>query len=436
MERVSLPVKERVKIAVEKHQVNPTLIIKDAEARPPISFIRQRIDTAIAHGIPDTSWGPSHESTAHWIKVAEKAGQPLNERYQAADLYTSHVNRLGKLTQQEAEETLLPSERELRGISEERAVELLSLVEELDNTPKESGDQLLESQKDSNSTEKHPPRQDAEESSESHADRLLNHVKTAEFDSFQQYSYKATKAEKGFQVEKLDARERGRTIESDDLVDFVTGRERISGYAPHVRHTLEDLFEAPEASRAPNTLLCVNGERGGASIIQGAGVIEYDYGGRQNSSCFKIVFDSREALQDLLQWLQKNPNEALAAVLERAIGTYSPAGEFEETLMPTEKSQTQGNMDVSPMGARVKDLPRPFINPIKELRVKLLDSEGRRENGEEIHRNFEDSEWYILKTQEIEERKRLYAVQRELERQAAQPPEPPRRRFPWPRKQN
>lgn len=142
--------------------------------------------------------------------------------------------------------------------------------------------------------------------------RLSMHVACAEFASFQEYFHTATKENERFEVRKDQ--------EADPETDLV----RIPGSpgfeAAELVHALEDYFHLPprtdpgRSSMSYGDLYSVYGEKNGKFIFQGAGPIHRDDRGRENDSSLKLVFDSREPLEEFVQWMEESPAEALAAI--------------------------------------------------------------------------------------------------------------------------
>lgn len=141
---------------------------------------------------------------------------------------------------------------------------------------------------------------------------LSQHVTRAEFGSFQEYFYIANKENGRFGVREGQAAGDSET----DLVEIPDSRSPV----PELVRVLEGYFHLPPR-RDPNSssmsygdLYCVYGEKNGKFIFQGAGLIHRDRLGRQNDSSLKLVFGSRESLEEFVQRMEESPAEALAAI--------------------------------------------------------------------------------------------------------------------------
>ncbi len=215
------------------------------------------------------------------------------------------------------------------------------------------------------------------ESPEARAQRLLPHVTKAEFDSFQEYRYVAVKAENGFTVSKVKDTDRDGIKNEDD--DLIPRRKHSESLSDNVIYTLKDFLKVPSPSsgfgdRDEWKLFCVAGNKDGKFIIQGGGKIHLDFAGRINASSFKLVFDNTDFGAEFIQWLVENPNQALSAVIERAIGQYTPDGRFERSYFPAEK-----------VGGSFSS-KNPFAHPINELRLARIDKE------EQVNKNYRGTE--------------------------------------------
>lgn len=159
---------------------------------------------------------------------------------------------------------------------------------------------------------------DPHEQSERLPSRLSQHIMRAEFASFQEYFYTATKGNDKFEVS-------GNLRHGDKAVgNPETDLLRIPGSTDYVAvelvHALEDYIHLPPR-REPNSpsmrygdFYCVYGEKDGKFIFQGAGIIHRDSSWRQNDSSLKLVFDSQDSLEAFMQLMEEGPAEALAGV--------------------------------------------------------------------------------------------------------------------------
>lgn len=148
---------------------------------------------------------------------------------------------------------------------------------------------------------------------EARTSRLSQHVMRAEFGSFQEYFYIVTKENGRFEVQD----KRWESEKGDSETDLVS----IPYPDPaELVYALEGYFNLPprrdrnSPSMSYGDLYCVYGEKNGKFIFQGAGIIHRDRSGRQNYNSLKLVFDSREPLEEFVQWMEEQPAEALAGV--------------------------------------------------------------------------------------------------------------------------
>ena len=240
-------------------------------------------------------------------------------------------------------------------------------------------------------------------------ERLLEHIKKTEIDSFQEYGYKSVKDGAKFVAERGThlGHQYPQETRSDDLVNS-DKYKGILTRASSVTTAFEDEFGLKKGvglnglneSRSDKTLFCLKGTKGSDVIVQGAGKIHQDMVGRRCSTDFKVVFDSGEVADEFLDWLKENPNKALGSVFGRTTASYESDGGYTGTLLPTEKVYT---------GER--QLTDPFAFPIKELQLK--------ESGEAevIKKNYEGEEWY---KQALEERDQLYEAKKKIQEAARQ----------------
>lgn len=233
-------------------------------------------------------------------------------------------------------------------------------------------------------TEEHPTEEVVEEkeTSDQKAERLLQNVDKAEFASFQEYNYAAQRDGTGFIVNKVKSREGANQTDLVSTNDY-SGWERASS----IVHALEDEFGVPKSSynsRSSRELFCLVKNINGKVVIQGGGNTHLDFGNRSdNSSAFKLEFNNPDAAEEFLQWMQENPQDSLSHVMERAIGQYTNEGKFQYTLLPQE------------IVANTFEFKSPFAMPIKELRIRRLDTnkESRKNyNGTDIFEKAE-KEW-------------------------------------------
>lgn len=213
------------------------------------------------------------------------------------------------------------------------------------------------------------------ETPEQKAERLLTHVTRAEFDAFQEYSFVALRSGKGFVSTPKNngydscvlASVNGvlrKNDREDDIVPYpqdfldrkITSRAAIIPLA--VAHIIDpNLILMTSRWSQPTMkwgeLFCVVGRKGGRVIIQGGGELHNDTVSRQNSSSFKLVFDSEAPANEYVNWLLTDPKDAYGPVLRRATGSYDEQGNFRQALIPPKEFHDP--FSVTPARVVIKD---------------------------------------------------------------------------------
>lgn len=193
-------------------------------------------------------------------------------------------------------------------------------------------------------------------------ERLLRNVIRAEFASHQEYSFVSNRSEKGFVSVKaglVNSSSHPEDYKASDLVDSKFGAR--AWYIPDSIARMIDpsLLTSGLDERLKNEgeLYCLVGERGGKIIIQGGGVLHSDFAHRPNYSSFKLVFDSEDAANEYINWLQTDPKDAYGTLLRRVTGSYDEQGNFKEALIPpTGGEKFHDPFSVTPQNVLIKDL--------------------------------------------------------------------------------
>ena len=205
---------------------------------------------------------------------------------------------------------------------------------------------------------------DQNETPEQKADRLLKSIIRAEFDSFQEYGYISTRSNKGFNCIKQNFRVSDLDREYDiikyspNFSKFSKTRSVLIGLT--IAQLIDPALVGSDRLKSVGDLLCVIDVINGKTIVQGGGQIHPDQSERQggNPSSFKLVFDTKDAADEYINWLQTSPNIALNTVLKTAIGDYDEQGNFRQTLLPSNP------------GPDRRSFHDPFLTPIAKVLVK------------------------------------------------------------------
>lgn len=182
------------------------------------------------------------------------------------------------------------------------------------------------------------------EAPEEKAERLLRNVIRAEFASHQEYSFVSNRSGEGFA--SIRAQDYTGPLYPHDSYpenykdsDLMYSEfEKRSWYIPDSIARIIDpnllTSGLGERLKNRNELYCLVGKKNGDIIIQGGGVLHPDFAHRPNYSSFKLVFDSEDAANEYINWLQADPKVAYGSVLRRATGSYDEQGNFRQALIP------------------------------------------------------------------------------------------------------
>lgn len=209
------------------------------------------------------------------------------------------------------------------------------------------------------------------ETSEEKARRLLGHVSRAEFDSFQEYGFIAAHSEKGFTntPSKDEYVPRKDDIITPSPVDLKRFENRsVLILVTTARLIDPDSLEKFGTVKTTNVLYCAVGEKDGKTIIQGGGRLHRDFLNRQgNVSAFKLVFDDKGVADEYIDWLKKEPSNALNGVLKKAIGEYDEQGKFVQTLLPSPRAD-DGRQCNDPIPNPANDKVETIIRDVRNLK--------------------------------------------------------------------